>query len=101
MGIDDLWKQIEEDEREDKIETTSHATPIEYARSRGMTPQKVYYALRNHRDQLNTELCNCGRKVIDINLADIYFGINDTSRMVQDEEGMGERVQDAEDEQDD
>jgi hypothetical protein len=75
MGIDDLWKQIEEDEREDKIEATSHATPIEYAKSRGMAPQKVYYALRNHKDKLTTEQCQCGRRVLNIEAADIYFGI--------------------------
>lgn len=86
MGIDDLWKQIEEDERADKIESTSHATPIEYAKSRGMAPQKVYYALRNHKDKLSTELCQCGRRVLDITLADIYFGINQTTEQ-EDEDG--------------
>lgn len=95
-GIDDLWKQIQEDELADKIEITTHATPIEYARSRGMAPQKVYYALRNHKDKLNTEQCKCGRRVLDIELADIYFGIANASKMVSDEEGMGEGVQDAE-----
>jgi hypothetical protein len=77
MGIDDLWKQIQEDELADKIELTTHATPIEYARSRGIAPQKVYYALRNHKDKLNTEQCKCGRRVLDITLADTYFGFND------------------------
>lgn len=77
MGIDDLFKQIEADELADKIELTTHATPIEYARSRGMAPQKVYYALRNHKDKLNTEQCKCGRRVLDITLADTYFGFKD------------------------
>lgn len=77
MAIDDLFRQIEEDELADKIEATTHATPIEYARSRGMAPQKVYYALRNHPDRIRTEPCMCGRKVIDITAADIYFGVTD------------------------
>lgn len=79
MGIDDLFRQIQEDELADKIELTTHATPIEYARSRGMVPQKVYYALRNHRDKITTEQCNCGRRVLDITLADNYFGFGDAS----------------------
>jgi len=87
MGIDDLWEQIQADELADKIELTTHATPIEYARSRGMSPQKVYYTLRNHADKLNTEQCKCGRRVLDITKADIYFGISNvttTDEMVSD-----------------
>lgn len=76
-GIDDFIKQLEQDELADKVESTTHATPIEYARARGITPQKVYYALRNHRDKLNTEQCKCGRRVLDITLADNYFGYKD------------------------
>jgi hypothetical protein len=72
-GIDDLIRQIQEDENADKVETTTHATPIEYARARGMAPQTVYYALRNHGDQLQTEDCKCGRRVLDISKADEYF----------------------------
>lgn len=76
-GIDDFIRQMAEDELLDKVETTTHATPIEYARARGMMPQKVYYALRNHRDKLNTKQCQCGRKVLDIRAADNYFGFDD------------------------
>lgn len=77
MGIDDLFRQMEADELSDKIELTTHATPIEYAKSRSMAPQKVYYALRNHGDKLKTEHCKCGRRVLDIELADDYFGFKD------------------------
>jgi hypothetical protein len=77
MGIDDLFRQMQEDELDDKIELTTHATPIEYARSRGMAPQKVYYALRNHADELKTEQCKCGRRVLDITTADLYFGFKE------------------------
>jgi hypothetical protein len=76
-GIDDFIKQAELDELADKIEITTHATPIEYARARGMAPQKVYYALRNHKESIRTEQCKCGRRVLDITLADIYFGFKD------------------------
>lgn len=85
MGIDDLFRQMQEDDLADKVETTTHATPIEYARTRGMTPQKVYYALRNHQDKLNTEQCKCGRRVLDIELADKYFGIGETDGSDQEE----------------
>lgn len=92
-GIDDLFRQIQEDELTDKVETTTHATPIEYARARGMVPQKVYYALRNHRDKLNTEQCKCGRRVLDITLADSYFGF--TQGDTDDEDGEGNETTEA------
>lgn len=85
-GIDDLFRQMQEDELSDKVETTTHATPIEYARARGMAPQKVYYALRNHRDKLNTEQCKCGRRVLDITLADNYFGFTEETEDASEDE---------------
>lgn len=92
-GIDDLFRQMQEDELADKVETTTHATPIEYARARGIAPQKVYYALRNHRDKLNTEHCKCGRRVLDIELADNYFGFKDE---LSNEEDARDDIEDAE-----
>lgn len=72
-GIDDLIRRMQLDELEDKATTTTHLTPIEYARARGMAPQRVYYAIRNHK--LETEYCQCGRKVISIEKADAHFKI--------------------------
>jgi hypothetical protein len=85
-GIDDLFRQMELDDLADQVELTTHATPIEYARARGIVPQKVYYALRNHRDKINTEQCKCGRKVLNIEAADIYFGFKE----IEDEETNAE-----------
>lgn len=73
MGIDDFLKRVQEDEEADKLETQTHATPIEYARSRGMAPQRVYYHLRNNR--LASSTCQCGRRVIDMAEADELFDI--------------------------
>ena len=72
MGIDDFLKQIQEDEQEDRIRQQTKATPIDYARSRSITPQKVYASLRNHK--LAKHQCECGRKVIDIQEADELYG---------------------------
>lgn len=78
MGIDDLIRQMQADEEADRIELQTKATPIEYARLHGMAPQRVYYFLRNHSTrngvQLAAEQCVCGRKVIDMKLADTFFG---------------------------
>ncbi len=73
MGIDDLLKQMMEDEREDRLELQTLARPIEYARSRGFAPQKVYAALRNHK--LDYALCNCGHRCVVIAEADELFGV--------------------------
>lgn len=71
MSIDDFIKQVEQDELEDKAAVLKKMTPIEYARARGIAPQKVYYNIRNHK--LNFGYCDCGRKVIDIEEADTLF----------------------------
>ena len=71
-SIDDLFKQMEEDELTDRAETLAKLTPIEYAKLHSMAPQKVYYAIRNGK--LEKETCICGRKVIDVAAADELFG---------------------------
>jgi hypothetical protein len=73
MGIDDLLKQMMEDEREDRLATQTLSRPIEYARSRGFAPQKVYAALRNKK--LDWHICDCGHKCVNIEEADELFGI--------------------------
>jgi hypothetical protein len=78
MDIDAFIKQIQVDELADKAEQTAKLTPIEYARIRGMRPQRVYYALRNGK--LRRETCACGRFVIDVALADAYFEAKEESQ---------------------
>ena len=68
---DDIIRQMQQDELLD----ASKLTPREYARLRGMSPQLVYYHIRNH-DELELENCICGRKVLDVKLADEYFNFN-------------------------
>lgn len=72
MGIDDFLKQVQEDELEDRLAEQTKATPIDYAKMRGIRPQRVYYHLR--RNSLTSSHCECGRRVIDIQEADGLFG---------------------------
>lgn len=77
MSIDDVIRQMEEDEKADRLELQTKATPIEYGRLRGIVPQKIYYHIRNRH--IEVEECVCGRKVIDIAAADAYFGLKQTT----------------------
>ena len=71
LNTDELLKLIEADEATDKAKLLSKLTPIEYARSRGMAPQRVYYAIR--AGHVQKEECVCGRKVVDVRKCDEYF----------------------------
>lgn len=73
MGIDDFLKAIQEDEQHDRVATQTKATPIDYARSRGIAPQKVYKSLRGRK--LEWHSCECGRRVIAIAEADELYGL--------------------------
>jgi hypothetical protein len=66
---------MEQDDLDDRIAEQTKATPIEYARARGFAPQKVYRALR--LGKLDKETCICGRTVVDIIVADIYFNVKE------------------------
>jgi hypothetical protein len=76
---DELFRLMEEDETADRIEQQKKATPIEYGRLHGMTPQRIYYFLRSRSTRngvrLQLELCQCGRKVLDVEQADTFFGL--------------------------
>lgn len=58
-------------ELEDQAQEVGKLSPREYGKLRGISPQLVYYYIRNK--QLDIELCICGRKVIDVVLADKFF----------------------------
>lgn len=79
MGIDDLFHQIEADETQDALELAREGqvllTPINYARARGIAPQRVYAAFR--RGKLQRETCPCGRSVVDVEAADTLFGFKE------------------------
>jgi hypothetical protein len=73
-NTDDLIRQMQLDE----LHGATKLSPVEYARMRGMKPQLVYYHLRTHGDptkekHIQLENCQCGRKVVDVKLADAYF----------------------------
>jgi len=65
---DELRRMMEEDERQD----AELLSPIEYAKARGIYPQRVYKAIRANK--LATEYCNCGRKCVRVTDADEVFG---------------------------
>lgn len=75
-----------DDEREDRLATQTLARPIEYARSRGFAPQKVYAALRNHK--LDVHWCNCGHKCVSIEEADELFGIKRETEADEDQDDV-------------
>jgi hypothetical protein len=84
---DELFKQMELDDLADQVK----ATPIDYARMRGRAPQSVYAALRKQRDEFKSEQCQCGRRVIDIEQADKYFGYTkETEDGEQNSEDVGD-----------
>ena len=66
-GIDDLIREMQRDD----LEGATKLPPIQYAKLRGIYPQKVYKALRSHK--LEATRCDCGRKVVVVAEADEYF----------------------------
>lgn len=88
-NADELKRRMELDDLRD----ATKLTPIEYARMRNMKPQLIYYHLRTHNDptadkHIQLETCLCGRKVVDVKLADEYFekGEFDPSLLKEDED---------------
>jgi AcrR family transcriptional regulator len=75
-NVDDLRKQIEADEVQDKLELAADGlvgmSIREYARARGLVPQNVYYYVRSKRIEVLPCPC-CGRKIINVKQADAIF----------------------------
>lgn len=64
---DDLMRQMELDELQD----ATKLSPRDYGKMRGIQPQLVYYHIRE--GHIKKEHCLCGRSVVDIDAADMYF----------------------------
>jgi hypothetical protein len=96
MDIEDLLKQMQADELEDKLVEFAYATPIEYARSRGIAPQKVYYHLR--KGHLDWHVCDCGRRVVSVAEADALL-FPERTTPEGDEDGSGSAREHDEDEE--
>lgn len=71
LSQDDLIRQMEMDELEDRAVEVTKISPREYGKLRGIQPQLVYYHMRNGK--VKKEQCICGRTVIDIAAADEFF----------------------------
>jgi hypothetical protein len=72
-GIDDAIKAMQDD-----VEGATKLPPIQYAKLRGIYPQKVYGALRNGK--LVWDTCDCGRRVVVVEEADEYFKLGKWQR---------------------
>lgn len=70
---DELFRLMQEDELEDKVNTATKISVSEYATARHIAPQRVYYYIRNRR-LAKTNCTECGRGVIDIAEADKLLG---------------------------
>jgi hypothetical protein len=85
-GIDDAIKAMEDD-----TEGATKLPPIQYAKLRGIYPQKVYAAIRNKK--LAQVWCDCGRKVVIIDDADKLFQLGQWKRtgeaVPEEEEASG------------
>lgn len=68
-GIDDVIAQMMKDEYED----AEQLKPIQYAKLRGLYPQRVYKAIRDRK--LEVISCLCGSKVINVDAADKVFKV--------------------------
>jgi hypothetical protein len=66
-NLDDLRQQMEMDDLSD----ATKLSPREYGKLRGISPQLVYYHIR--QNHIKQEHCICGRNVIDVQAADEYF----------------------------
>jgi len=67
---DEVMRQIELDELSD----ATKLTPRDFAKLIGRAPQLVYYYIRTNK--IDVEICQCGRKVIDVKQAKEVFGID-------------------------
>lgn len=73
--------ELERMEIEDQAAEVGFLTPREYAKIRHMTPQSVYYHLRNKH--IESEVCKCGRRVIEVKVVDAYFDKLHNKRVVE------------------
>jgi hypothetical protein len=70
--VDDLEPDFELEDIAEQAREVGKLTPIEYAKLHNISPQLIYYHIRNKH--LELEYCICGRKVLDVKTADEYFG---------------------------
>jgi hypothetical protein len=72
VNIDELRKQIERDELEDKHAAVTHMSVSEYAKAIHEQPQLVHYYIRTGKIKKAPCEC-CGRPVIEVAEADKVF----------------------------
>jgi hypothetical protein len=86
VNIDEAIEQMELED----LEGATVMPPIDYAKLRGLRPQKVYKAIRDGR--LENRRCECGRKVVDVDTADKLFSAGAYKAVPQTEEVSGREL---------
>lgn len=66
-NMDELMAQMQLDD----LDGVTKLSPRDYGKLRGISPQLVYYHIRE--GHIKKEQCLCGRSVIDVELSDQYF----------------------------
>jgi hypothetical protein len=69
------------DDLKDQAEITGIMSPRDYAKLRGIYPQRVYYSIRH--GQLADRVCDCGRRVIRVTEADELYGFKSVQQGIQ------------------
>jgi hypothetical protein len=57
-------QELELMEIRDQAKEVGYLTPIEFAKLQGISPQLVYYHIRNKT--IEVERCRCGRRVVSV-----------------------------------
>lgn len=73
MDPEEFATAVERDELED-IASSGLMAPRDYAKYRGIYPQRVYQHIRTGK--LEGTYCACGRKVVRVAEADAVFGFD-------------------------
>jgi hypothetical protein len=67
LSTDELFAAMSAHEHEG----ATKCSPREYGKMRGISPQLVYYHVR--QNHIVKEMCLCGRSVVDIDACDKFF----------------------------
>jgi RecA-family ATPase len=82
LNTDQLIARMEADE----LEGAEKMSPRDWARMRSISPQLVYYHIR--QGHIKMEKCNCGRNVIDVEAADTFWKGKESKDKKPEEEGV-------------
>jgi hypothetical protein len=85
VNTEEFFRQVRLDELADREDLFGRMKPIDYARSRGITPQLVYYRIRLKGLEYKPCPC-CGTPTIDTKEADVAIGLRVPTEATSEEE---------------